>query len=341
MAGGTNKTKPQQTAASRAAAVIVALGAEEASNVYKFLREDEIETLSLEVAKLNRLTQEDLQEIIDDFYGLCVTQKVISEGGIIYAKDVLEKAFGPEQAGDFIQRISNAMQTRPFDFIRKANYRSLMMMIQNETPQTIAFILSYAKADQASHIIGELSKETQLEVVRRIATLESVSPEIVEIVEKIMERKFSTVVSQDMAEIGGVNYVADIMNHTDRATEKHIFDELNKQDPELSENIRKLMFVFEDITILDDMSIQRLLRDVDTQDLAVAIKGSNEEVKNTLLSNMSTRARENLLTDIEYLRNVRLRDVEEAQQRIVGIIRALEESGEIVISRGEEDEIIA
>ncbi len=335
------KSKPKLSPAARAAVVIVALGAEEAANVYKFLREEEIEAISLEVAKLTRLSQEEMQEIVDDFYGLCVTQKVISEGGIIYAKDVLEKAFGAEQASDYIKRISSAMQTRPFDFIRKANYRSLMMMIQNETPQTIAFILSYAKADQASHVIAELPKDVQLEVVRRIATLESVSPEIVKIVEQVMERKFSTVVSQDMAEIGGVNYVADIMNHTDRATEKHIFDELNKHDPELSDNIRKLMFVFEDIVVLDDMSIQRLLREVDTQDLAVAIKGSNEDVKNVLLSNMSSRARENLLADIEYLRNVRMRDVEEAQQRIVGIIRALEESGEIVISRGEEDEIIA
>ena len=233
------------------------------------------------------------------------------------------------------------MQTRPFDFVRKTNYRSLMMIIQNEMPQTIAFILSYAKADQSSKIISELPRDIQLEVVRRIACLESVSPEIVSLVEQVMERRCSSIVSQDFTEIGGVNYVADIMYHTDRATEKHIFEELNKTDPELSENIRKLMFVFEDITILDDMSIQRVLRDVDTQDLAVAIKGSNEEVKNTLLANMSTRARENLLSDIEYLRNVRMRDVEEAQQRIVGVVRALEETGEIVISRGEEDEIIA
>lgn len=333
--------KVKLTPAARAAAVIVALGSEEASNVYKYLREDEVETLSLEVAKLNRLSQEDLQEIVDDFYGLCVTQKVISEGGILYARDVLEKAFGAQQASDYMERISQAMQTRPFDFIRKANYRSLMMLVQNEMPQTIAFILSYAKADQASKIISELPKETQLEVVRRIANLESVSPEIVGIVEKVMEHRCSTIVNQDMTEIGGVNYVADIMNHTDRATEKHIFEELNKKDPELSENIRKLMFVFEDIVQLDDMAIQRVLREVDNQDLAVAIKGSSEEVKNVLLNNMSSRARENLLSDIEYLRNVRMRDVEEAQQRIVGVIRALEESGEIVISRGEEDEIIA
>lgn len=335
------RSKPKMTPVARAAAVIVALGAEEAANVYKYLRQEEVEAISLEVARLNRLSQEDLQDIVDDFYGLCVTQKVISEGGVIYARDVLEKAFGAQQASDYMERISQAMQTRPFDFIRKANYRTLMMMVQNEMPQTIAFILSYAKSEQASKIISELPKEMQLEVVSRIATLESISPEIISIVEKVLERRFSTVVNQDMTEIGGVNYVADIMNHTDRATEKYIFDELGKKDPQLSENIRKLMFVFEDVVKLDDMSIQRVLREVDSQDLAVAIKGSSEEVKATLLANMSTRSRENLLSDIQYLRNVRMKDVEEAQQRIVGIIRALEESNQIVISRGEEDEIIA
>ena len=177
MAAGQKK-KPVLTPAARVAAVIVALGKEEAAEVYKFLKEEEIETISLEVAKLHNLSQEDLQEIVDDFYGLCVTQKVISEGGVIYARDVLEKAFGPEQAKDYMERISQAMQTRPFDFVRKTNYRSLMMMVQNEMPQTIAFILSYAKADQSSKIISELPREIQLEVVRRIASLESVSPEI-------------------------------------------------------------------------------------------------------------------------------------------------------------------
>lgn len=335
------KTQKKLSPAARAAAVIVAMGAEEASEVYKHLREDEIEKLSIEVAKLERLSQEALQEIVDDFYGLCVTQKVISEGGVLYARDVLEKAFGPERATSYMERISQAMQTRAFDFIRKANYKNLMMMLQNEHPQTIAFVLSYAKADQASKIISELPKEQQLDVICRIARLESVSPEIVSTVEQVLEKRFSSVVSVDMTEIGGVNYVADIMNHTDRTTEKHIFDELNKSDPVLSEDIRKLMFVFEDIVNLDDMTIQRVLREVDTQDLAVAIKGSNEDVKNVLLNNISARAKENILSDIEYLRNVRLRDVEEAQQRIVNVIRNLEETGEIVISRGGEDEIIA
>jgi flagellar motor switch protein FliG len=317
------------------------LGVDHASGVFKHLNEDEIERLSLEVAKLKRLSSDDLAAIVEDFYGLCITQKVISEGGIIYAKDVLEKAFGKEAAASFMERISKSMQVRALEFVRKANNKNLMMMLQNEHPQTVAFVLSYARAEQASFVIASLEKEVQLDVIQRIARLESVSPDVVSTVEAVLERRFANVISVDMTEIGGINYVADIMNHTDRTTEKRIFDELNKRDPVLSDNIRKLMFVFEDIASLDDMTIQRFLREVDTQDLAIAIKGSNEDVKEILLNNVSRRARETILTDIEYLRNVRLKDVEEAQQRIVNIIRSLEESGEIVISRGGEDEIIA
>ncbi|MEL7623594.1 MAG: flagellar motor switch protein FliG [Clostridiales bacterium] len=341
MATASGKSKAKLSSAGRAAAVIVALGSEHASGVYKHLREDEIERLSLEVAKLSRLSSEDLLEIVEDFYGLCITQKVISEGGVLYARDVLEKAFGPQMAASYMERISKSMQIRALEFVRKANSKNLMMMLQNEHPQTVAFVLSYARAEQASFVISQLEKEMQLDVIQRIAKLESVSPEVVNIVEEVLERRFASVVSVDMTEIGGVNYVADIMNHTDRNTEKHIFDELNRRDPLLSENIRKLMFVFEDIVNLDDMTIQRFLREVDTQDLAIAIKGSNEDVKEVLLNNVSRRAKETILTDIEYLRNVRLKDVEEAQQRIVNIIRSLEESGEIVISRGGGDEIIA
>lgn len=325
---------------TKAAAVIVALGSAQASEVYKHLTEDEIERLTVEVARLSRLTPEEMQEIVDDFYGLCTTQKVISEGGIIYARNVLEKAFGSQRANSYMDRLSKAMQTRSFEFVRKANYKNLMMMIQNEHPQTIAFVLSYSTADQSSKIISELPKRLQMDVIRRIATLDSVSPEIVSIVEQALERRFSSVVSVDMTEIGGIPFVADIMNHIDRTTEKYIFDELSKSDPALSDDIRKLMFVFEDILDLDDSTIQTVLRTIDAQDLAVAIKGSSEEIKELLLGNISARARENILSDIEYLRNVRMRDVERAQQKIVDSIRSLEESGEIVISRGGEDAII-
>ncbi|MEG0941371.1 MAG: flagellar motor switch protein FliG [Oscillospiraceae bacterium] len=332
--------KKVTSSVTKAAAVIVALGSAQASEVYKHLTEDEVERLTLEVARLNRLSPEEMQEIVDDFYGLCTTQKVISEGGILYARNVLEKAFGTQQASSLMDRVSRAMQTRSFEFVRKANYKSLMMMLQNEHPQTIAFVLSYATADQSSKIISELPKKLQMDVIRRIATLESVSPEIVKIVEEALEKRFSAVVSVDMTEIGGIKFVAQIMNHIDRTTEKYIFDELSKSDPVLSDDIRKLMFVYEDILQLDDTTIQTVLRVVDAQDLAVAIKGSSEEIKELLLGNISARARENILSDIEYLRNVRMRDVERAQQKIVESIRTLEESGEITISRGAEDAII-
>ena len=335
-----NTAKKALSPVTRAAAVVVALGSAQASEVYKHLTEEEIERLTLEVARLNRLSPDEMQEIIDDFYGLCTTQKVISEGGVIYARNVLEKAFGAQLATSYMERVSKAMQTRSFEFVRKANYKNLMMMLQNEHPQTIAFVLSYATADQSSKIISELPKRLQLDVIKRIATLESVSPEIVSIVESTLEKRFSTVISVDMTEIGGVPFVADIMNHIDRTTEKYIFDELSKSDPALSDDIRKLMFVFEDIMELDDSTIQTVLRTIDAQDLAVAIKGSNEDIKELLLSNISARARENILSDIEYLRNVRMKDVERAQQKIVDAIRTLEESGEIVISRGGEDAII-
>ena len=328
------------TSMTKAAAVVVAMGSERASEVYKHLTEDEIETLTLEVAKLDKLSADEMQDIVDDFYGLCTTQKVISEGGVLYARSVLEKAFGSQLATSYMDRVSKSMQTRSFEFIRKANYKNLMMMLQSEHPQTIAFVLSYASADQSSKIISELPKKLQIDIIRRIATLESVSPEIVSIVETALEKRFSIVISVDMTEIGGINFVADIMNHVDRTTEKYVFDELSKSNPALSEDIRKLMFVFEDILSLDGPTIQTVLRSVDTQELAVAIKGSSEEIKNLLLNNISARAKENILSDIEYLRNVRMKDVERAQQKIVDTIRALEESGEITISRGMEDAII-
>lgn len=325
---------------TKAAAIIVAMGSAQAAEVYKHLTEEEVERLTIEVARLNKMSPDEMQEIVDDFYGLCTTQKVIQEGGVVYARNVLEKAFGAQQANSYLDRVSKAMQTRSFEYVRKANYKNVMMMLQNEHPQTIAFVLSYASADQAAKIIAELPKKLQLDVVRRIATLESVSPDIVSIVEETLEKRFTDVVSVDMTEIGGVNYVADIMNHIDRTTEKYVFDELTKTDPTLSDDIRKLMFVYEDILTLDDVTIQTVLRVVDAQDLAVAIKGSSEEIKELLLSNISSRARENILSDIEYLRNVRMSDVERAQQKIVETIRQLEESGEIVISRGGEDAII-
>lgn len=327
--------------AERAAAVVVALGAENASNVYKYLREDEIEQISLEIAKMERITPEEYRDIMEDFYGLCVTKKVIAEGGIDYARDVLEKAFGAQMAMSLMDRVSKSLKTKAFDFVRKADSKNMLNLLQNEHPQTIALILSYARADQASEIISELSSDLRVEVIERIAKLDRASPDILKIVEKTLEKKVSSIISVDLIDMGGVNYIADIMNHVDRGIEKHIFDELTNKDPQLAEEVRKLMFVFEDISFLDDMSIQRFIRDTDTKDLAVALKGATPELSQVFFKNMSKRMQESIASDIEYLHNVRMRDVEDAQQRIVAIIRKLEEEGELVISKGGKDDVIA
>lgn len=328
------------TPTQRAAAVIVALGAENASKVYKFLSEDEVEQLTLGVSKLQRMSGDEMNEVVDDFYSLCLTQKVIAEGGTGYARDVLEKAFGTQQALTLMDRISKALQTKAFEFIRKSDAKNILMVLQNEHPQTIALVLSYARADQASQVLAELPRDVQVDVIQRIANLESISPEVVDLVEAVLEKKFAAMVSISMLELGGVNYIADIMKHVDRGTEKRIFDELNEVDPELSENIRNLMFVFEDIVFLDGMSIQRIIREVDSKVMAVALKSANEDVKSVLFQNMSQRMQEAIQTDIQYLHNVRIRDVEEAQQSIVLIIRQLEAAGDIVIAKGGEDDII-
>lgn len=331
----------EYTSMQKAAAVMIALGAQEAAEVYKFLRDEEVEQLTVEIAKMNRLPPEEMKAIVDDFYGLCLAQKVIAEGGVDFAREVLEKAFGPQQALSYMERITKSLKSKAFDFIRKADYKSLLNILQNEHPQTIALILSYARAEQASQVISEFTPELRIEVIERIAKLDRASPEMINIVEKILAKKFGSIISIDLRELGGVNHVADIMNNVDRSTEKQIFDELGLKDPELADNVRKLMFVFEDIVFLDDMSIQRFLREVDSKDLAVALKGTSQEVSGVIFNNMSKRMQESIASDIEFLHNVRMRDVEAAQQRIVDIIRKLEEEGELVISKGGKDDVIA
>lgn len=331
----------QLTGQQRAAAVLVALGTENASKIYKYLKEDEVEQLTIEVAQLAPVSPSELDDVLKSFYQICVTQKVVTEGGIEFARSVLEKAYGTQTANALLERVTKSIRTKAFEFIRKADYKNLLAIIQNEHPQTIALVLSYARAEQAASVIAELPKEKQIDVVERIAMMDRTSPEITKIVEKNLELKFSTVMSVDFMEIGGVNYIADVMNNIDRSNEKFIFDELNRKDPRLSDEIRKKMFVFEDITILDDMSIQRFLRDIDPKDLVFALKGSNQEVANTIFKNMSNRTAETVKSDLEFTHNVRLKDVEEAQQRIVGVIRRLESEGELVIMKGGKDEVIA
>ncbi len=325
----------------KCAAIVIALGADSASKVYKHFKEEDVELLTYEIAQLEPIPPNDFEEILEDFYRMCMAQKVLTEGGVDYARDVLEKAFGAQAAASLLERVTKSLKVKAFEFIRKADYKNLLSIIQNEHPQTIALILSYAKTEQASAVIAELPKEKRIAVVERIAKMDSTSPEIIKQVESALEKEFSAVVSaQDFTEIGGINYIADVMNNMDRSNEKYIFDELSKKDMKLADEIRKKMFVFEDLIMLGGRDIQRFIREVDSKDLVLALKGSNKEVSEVIFANMSQRMRDTLKSELEYTHNVRLRDVEEAQQRIVSIIRKLEEEGEIIIAKGGKDEII-
>jgi flagellar motor switch protein FliG len=333
-------TSESLSSRKKAAQVIISLGADVASTIYKHLQEEDIEKLTYEITRQESVAPEFSDQAIDEFYGLCVAQKVYLEGGITYAKNVLEKAFGVQQGTAFLERVTKSLRTKAFEFIRKADYKNLMNIIVNEHPQTIALILSYARADQASSIISELPKSIRVDVVERIARMDRTSPEVIRQVESILERKFESVVSVDLLEVGGINYIAEIMNGIDRGTEKFIFDELSRKDPKLSEEIRKRMFVFEDIIILDPLAIQRFLREVDTKEMAIALKGANKDVAAIIFENMSQRMGDTVREEIDFLHNVRVRDVEDAQQKIVAIIRRLEDEGEIVIAKGGKDDII-
>ncbi|MGN0700913.1 MAG: flagellar motor switch protein FliG [Oscillospiraceae bacterium] len=329
------------SAAQRIALVMASMGADNASEIYKHLSDDEVEAISVELARMDYHPIETVEEVLNEFYELCLTQKVVAEGGMDYARQILEKAFGEEAASNLLNRINKQLRTKSFDFVRKADYKNLLAIVQNEHPQTIALILSYARTDQASAILSELPKEKRVEVVERIANMDRASPEVIKAIEASLEKKFATLATTDSMEVGGINYVAEIMNNVDRATEKYIFDELSLRDQKLADLIKQKMFVFEDIVQLDEKSIQEFTKQVDFKELAIALKGSTQEVAECIFSNISSRARESLQADIEYLHNVRMRDVEEAQQRIVAVIRRLEQEGVVSISRGGADEIIA
>ncbi len=328
------------TGIQKAAILLISLGPEKSAAIFKHLKEDEIEELTLEIAKTRSVTPQVKDSIINEFYEVCLAQQYIAEGGINYARELLEKALGPEKAIDVIGRLTASIQVKPFEFMRKTDASQLLSFIQDEHPQTIALILSYLGPSQSSMILSALAPDRQADVARRIATMDRTSPDVVKEVEKILESKLANLVNQDYTIIGGVDHVVEILNSVDRGTEKHIMETLEIEDPELAEEIRKKMFVFEDILLLDDRAIQRVLRDVDNNDLAVAMKGSNEEVQNAIFNNMSKRLAVMIKEDMEFMGPVRMKDVEEAQQKIVNIIRKLEDSGEIVISRGGGDEIV-
>ncbi len=324
----------------KAAILLIALGPERSANVFKHLKEDEIEELTLEIANTRNITPKVKDAVISEFYQVCLAQQYIAEGGINYAKEVLEKSFGADRAMDVIGKLTASLQVKPFEFIRKTDASQLLNFIQDEHPQTIALILSYLSASQSALILSALPPDRQADVAKRIAIMDRTSPEVIKEVEKVLESKLSSLVNQDYTIIGGVDAVVEILNTVDRGTEKHIMETLEIEEPELADEIRKKMFVFEDILLLDDRAIQRVLRDVDNGDLATALKGSNEEVQNAIFNNLSKRLAAMIKEDMEFMGPVRMKDVEEAQQKIVNVIRKLEDSAEIVISRGGGDEIV-
>ncbi len=327
---------PQQ----RAAAVVVSMGVDKASKVYKYLSQDDIEQLTIEIAKLGYVSVEDTEYALDHFYKMCLTQKVVTEGGMEYAKTVLESAFDEKTANELLAKATKSLKVKSFDYIRKADSKNLFSVLQYERPQVIALVLSYVDARNTAAVIADLPDAKKIEVVQRIAKMESASPEAIKIVESELKKRFSSVLTSDYTRIGGIDFMADVMNNIDRSNERFIFDELGQRDQELADTIRKKMFVFEDIVGLDARSIHIFVRECEVKDLVYALKGSNPEVNALIFANMSTRMAENIKDELEITTNLRLKDVEEAQQRVVAVIRRLEEEGQLVISKGGKDDII-
>jgi flagellar motor switch protein FliG len=332
--------KKELTGRQKAAVFLVTVGSEVSSEIFKHLREEEIESLTFEIARLETIDSVLRDKVLMEFQELMMAQDFITTGGIDYARELLEKALGSQKAVDIINRLTSSLQVRPFDFIRRTDPSHLMNFIQQEHPQTIALILAYLEPQKSSVILSNLSPEIRSNVAKRIATLDRTSPEVLKEIERVLEKKLSTISSEDYTTAGGVESVVDILNLVDRSTERSIIESLEEEDPELAEDIKKRMFVFEDIVMLDDRAIQKVMREVDTQELAKALKGVEQEVQDKIYRNMSKRAATLLKEDMEFMGPIRMKDVEEGQQKIVAIIRKLEEQGEVVVARAGEEEMV-
>ena len=335
-----SEKEPELTNTQKAAVLFITLGPEYSAMLFKHMNDEEIEKLTLEIANQKQVSAEQKKAVVSEFYQMLMARNYLSAGGLEYAQNVLEKALGSEKAALIISRLTTSLQVKPFDFLHKTDPAQLLNFIQNEHPQTIALIMAYLEPDQAATILSSLPNERQAEVAKRIAVMDRTSPEVLREVERVLERKLSSLVTQDFTDAGGVKSIVEVLNRVDRTTEKAIVEALEVDDPELTEEIKKLMFVFEDIVMIDDRSLQMVLREVDTKDLSLALKATNSDVQGKVFKNMSKRAGDMLREEIEFMGPVKIRDVEEAQQRIVNVIRRLEEKGEIVISRGKGDEMI-
>lgn len=328
------------TGKQKAAIFLVVIGPEASSEIFKHLTEEEIEDLTFEIAKLDRIETSDKVKIMEEFNEMFMAQDFILRGGIDYARQLLERSIGSQKAQDLLNKLTISVKQRPFDAIRRADPEHIVNFIANEHPQTIALILAYLDSNKAALVMSGLPSEIQSNIAKRVATMDRTSPEMIREVEQVLERKLASMGAEDFTQVGGINCLVEILNLADRSTEKLILDDLEDDDPELAEEIKKRMFLFEDIILLDDRSVMKVLREVDTQDLAKALKGIDPEVQEKIYRNMSKRAGTLLREEMEFMGPMRLRDVEESQQKIVNIIRKLEDGGEIVIARGGEDELV-
>jgi len=323
------------TGRQKAAIFCINIGVERASKILKHLRDDEIEMLTVEIAQARRVTPEVLEQVFNEFITVATADKHIRSGGIDYAREMLEKALGQERAREILTRLTSHLRRRPFDAVRHTDPVHLASFLQNEHPQTVAVIMAHLDPDKAAQVLLGLPPERQADIIRRVATLDRTSPEMLREAEKVLERKASAIVSQESTAAGGINWAVDVLNRVDRTTEKTIMGLLSADDPELASEISQRMFLFDDIVNLDDRTVQRILREVDmNRDLPLALKAAKEEVWRKIMNNVSKRTAEALREAVEYMGPVRIRDVEEAQARIVALIRRLEEAGEIQIVRG-------
>ena len=335
------KEERKLTGVQKAAILFITLGPEASSGILKKLPESDIQKITYEIANITSVTAEQREEILNEFLQINKARDYIIEGGMDYAKQLLSKALGTQRANEILDKVSEATaQYRPFSIARKADSKQLLNVITAEQPQTIALILCYLQPDKAAQVMAELPEETQSEVAYRIATMNTTSPMVIKEIESVLESKLSSVVRTEMTSLGGVETLVGILNSVDRTTEKNITEGLEREDAELADKVKSSMFVFEDVISLDDVSMQRILREVEASDLALALKGCSDEVANCIYRNQSKRAAASLKEDMEFLGPVRITDVEKAQQKIVSIIRRLDDANEIIISRGGEDAII-
>lgn len=336
---GTPKVE-QLNGRQKAAILMITLGPQLSSEVFRHLRDEDIEQLTMEIANVRNVSSELRDLVVEEFFAMMHAQEYIAQGGMEYAREILEKSLGAERAKSILHRLTASLQVRPFDFARKTDPSQLLGFIQNEHPQTIALILAYLQADQASLILSALSPELQVDVARRLAKLDQTTPEVVEEVEGTLEKKLSAFVTQDVTPAGGIEVAVDVLNRVDRATEKLIMETLEEDDPELAEEIRKRMFVFEDIIMLSDRDLRTVIQEADGRDWQYALKVVSDEVAAKIFKCMSKRQAQIIQEDMEFLGPIRLKDVEDAQQRIVSVIRRLEEAGEIIIARGEDEYVV-